>query len=200
MRKPQNELDQWLIRNWMRAHELEESMNRMRTVHQERLQRIAKRVQEKYPVLDRSEVKPGQLGFGKLVWPTDWASWPTGFWIYDLDLDNVMAENGKPACASIWLGLPRSAKKKLESARAKFAGAAAKLLKAEKFPCRTNDEDDPDDQTCFCYSLPQSPKLIADLILNRKEDQLGDCLVRHIGILIRFIPVVDEFFKIARNR
>jgi hypothetical protein len=97
MKKLQNDLDQWLIKNWARAHELEESMNRVRTVHQERLQRIAKRVQERYP-------------------------------------------------------------------------------------------------------LPQSPRLIADMILNGKEDQFGDCLLRHMGILLRFIPVVDAFFKTGRKR
>jgi hypothetical protein len=125
MRNSWNKLDRWLIRNWRRAHEMEEAMNRVRQNYKRVLGRIVERVQHERPELDNVRIRLphpsgsdryGSIGFSRQSWASEWPSVPSGLWIEPGGLEDLIMESGDAPDAAVWLRPPESARIDLRAA------------------------------------------------------------------------------------
>jgi hypothetical protein len=102
-----NEAERFLLEHWGEARILEKSMEDVRTKYKEVFQRIIDAVAEAHPELDaqRSRVTQfwadGYIGFGRKSWPSG-ANWHSGFWVENLRLEILAAEDTEPPYAYIW--------------------------------------------------------------------------------------------------
>jgi hypothetical protein len=198
MKKTFNELHQWLLQNWTAARQLEDSMNEVQDRYKTVCERVVEAVQEQKPELNNCQrhfKREGfHIAFARREWPSQNERWPSGLWISNISLDNLMSEEGDPLYASIWLSIPKGIQVDLEKARTRIQNAAAELLKGEKLKCFFKDEP----ETCLWYTSPESRQALAQMLLDDESEKFVECIVSHVMILARFIPVLDEI--LLKNR
>jgi hypothetical protein len=198
MKKTFNELDQWLVQNWTGARQLEESMIAIQEKYKIVCNHIIDLVKEETPRLNtflpRFQRANFCIAFGRKEWPSQNAAWPTGLWVGGFGLDSLITEEGDRPYASIWLSCPKGTNFDLEVARTKIQNAADELMKGEKLNCLF--EDDPG--TCLLYYIPESRETLKQMLLNDETENFCECIVSHVMILARFIPVLDEI--LLKNR
>src|SRR5207302_148940 len=95
--------------HWVDSRLLEESMDGVRTKYKEVFQRIVVAVTEGHPELDANAAYPtqfwgeGQMGLGRKSWPGGESKWPSGFWVDNLRLEVLAAEDSGSPCGYIWV-------------------------------------------------------------------------------------------------
>ena len=202
MKKTFNELNQWLIENWTAARQLEDSMNEVQDKYKTVCERVIEAAQKEPLELDncRTHPKHGHLSFARKKWLSQYESWSSGLWIWNISLDNLKAEEGAGHCAAIWLWVPKGTNFDLEEARTKIQNTAVELMKDEKlkFFFKDESEREKNKRTCFWYNLPESRQSLAQMLLDNESEKFVECIVSHVMILARFIPVLDEILLNAR--
>ena len=162
-----------------------------------------KRVQDEFPEFTRTKVIAesrsygSQLGFGKASWHTKYDNWPSGFWISNLEFENLLAEHGEAVCGYVWLGIWGDLAF-LDNARAKLSRAAERLPKPQKSRWFSKAEDDP--RSILWYEVSESRKSIVEMVLNGNRDRFANFILSHAQILTRFTPVLDELFAKRKRR
>jgi hypothetical protein len=78
MKKTFNELDQWVIKNWIESRQLEDSMIEVREKYESVCDRIIDAVKEEQQELDNCRIrrKGEALIFSKKKWLSKWETWP----------------------------------------------------------------------------------------------------------------------------
>lgn len=200
MRKTFNELQQWLLQNWPAARQLEDSMANVREKYKTVFERVIEVVQEEKRELEHCRLHltdfNGNAGFAKKEWPGQYATWPSGLWIGDISLDNLMSDEGDHPNAYITLSVPKVTQVDLEEARSTIQMEAEKLLNDKNLKCFFNYEAHP--KTCFWYDLPESRQELRQMLLENESEKFVQCIASHILILARFIPHLDE--ALAKNK
>jgi len=67
-----------------------------------------------------------------------------------------------------------------------------------KFFFKDESEREKNKRTCFWYNLPESRQSLAQMLLDNESEKFVECIVSHVMILARFIPVLDEILLNAR--
>jgi hypothetical protein len=119
-------------------------------------------------------------------------------WIWNISLDNLKAAEGDAPGASIWFDIPKGTELDLEDARIKIQNEAAKLMEGEKLKYFFKDETEREKKTCFWYLTPESRQELTQMLLDNESEKFVECIVSHVMILARFIPVLDEILLNAR--
>jgi len=204
MNKTFNELNQWLLQNWTAARQLEDSMNKVQEKYKTVCERVIEAVQGERPELDNCRVHfkqgDGSLSFAKKKWLTQYGTWPSGLWIGNMSLDELMADETDAPCASIWLWVPKGTNLDLEEARTKIENAGGEFMKGEKLKCffKEESEREKNKKTCFWYNIPESRKELTQMLLDEESEKFVECIASHVMILARFIPVLDQILLTER--
>ncbi len=197
--------DFWLIQHWTKVRQLEDSMDAARQRYEGLFGEVHKQVRKGYPALDRwdSHMKPreierwgGQVGFSKSSWPRNSATWPTGFYVWGISLEELTAENPPVPAASIWLAINKKTEKRMDSLRRSLAVKAPHIFKNRRIQWRSQDEED--DQTCLWYPFPEEPSKLLEM-LRKDERSFVNCIAKHVELLAGFIPVMDDVLRAQRH-
>ncbi len=189
--------DQWLIKRWAKACQLEESMNSARQRYAALFTEAHKHVKKSHPALDslNLHLEPrnvqgsgGQVAFSKTTWPTPWPTWPTGIYIWGITLDELTAESLPVPQACIWLASAKKADKRIDVLRRRLAAKAPHIFKSRRI--QWNQEDEDDNRICLWYALPEGRDGLLQMLSNN-EQSFVNCIAKHVGLLAAFMPVMD---------
>jgi hypothetical protein len=198
MKNTFNELDQWLLLNWKSARQLEVSMNEVQDKYKTVCERVINVVQEELRELDncRTHLESGHLVFAKEKWSVGYKTWPPGLWIWNISLDNLTADDRNAPCAAIWLNDPKGNNFDLQEARTKIQKTSVDLVNGEK--SKYSFDDKSDHSTLLWYNMPESRQELGQMLVDSESKKFVECIVSHVMILARFIPVLDEI--LLKNR
>ena len=187
------EQEAWLIKNWVRARELEKSMDQVREGYRLILERAVEHVKTKFKQFDRTRIifensdEGTQLGFGRACWPINkWGS-PSGIWIYNLELDNLLANDSKP----IWMADTY----RLEVVRSLIKKAAPKVLRRRKSQYFDTDEDL---RTIIRCEASHAGQQIHKMLLDRDSGPFVEWIADNVACLVGFETQLDSVFKKRR--
>jgi hypothetical protein len=191
--------DQWLIKRWAKARQLEESMNVARQHYGDLFGDVHKQVKKRYPALDRcdSHMKPseielyggGQVIFSKSSWPSVTTTWRTGICIWGISLDDLTAEAPPSLTASIYLAVSTDSDKRIDTLRHRLALKAPSILGNRRIQWQSDDEDDT--KVCLLYQLPEGQSGLLAMLSKGDPASFVHCIAKHVELLARFIPVMD---------
>jgi len=191
MKKTFNELDQWVIKNWIESRQLEDSMIEVREKYESVCDRIIDAVKEEQQELDNCRIrrKGEALIFSKKKWLSKWETWPSGLWIWNISLDKLMADDADVPGVGIQLLVPKGITFDLKDARAKIQNASVKLMNGINTKYLVEEDDS---GLSFWHSIPEPRKELTQMLLDDESEKFVECIASHVKILTRFIPVLDE--------
>jgi hypothetical protein len=201
----------YLLSKWSEVHQLELAMQGVRKKYAEIFIEVLDRVSKKHKELTRrayncnenpEEDGPDDLGYsnvgiGKKSWPSKRPNtWPSGFWIGGVLLEDLKLEVGSPPFGEVWLYPPNDIAIDLDQAANTIEREARRLLgkvetkKTVKFDTGEMFVD---------YQLPQTRAQLLDLLIKDEARGFIDCMVGHFGNLAKLTQVVDEVFGLGRQ-
>jgi hypothetical protein len=192
-----NEAERFLLQHWGEARLLEESMETVRTKYKEVFDRIVEAVTEAHPELDAHAEYPtqfwgpGSIGFGRKSWPGGESRWPSGFWLDNVRLEKLSAEESEEPLGSIWFSNKSKSNLDFDAARVAVNNAAKEVLTAdEQKKTETADSDD------VLLYLPGPSKAELLQALSDGDDQaFVEIFVSQFDMMARFVPVLDSVFR-----
>lgn len=190
-----NEAERFLLKNWGDARLLEESMEKVRTKYREVFERVINAVREAHPELNASTSFPtqfwskGSIGFGRKSWPGGNSKWPAGFWIWDVRLEVLVAQDTEPPCASIWIDKKHDLN--FDQARAAITSAAKRLFTPDEQKELLNAESG---DHLIWFTAPSKGELLDSLAEGDGQGFVA-LMVSQLDKMARFIPELDRLFQ-----
>jgi hypothetical protein len=188
-----SEPERCLLQRWTEAQLLEEGMATVRTKYVEIIDEIIERVQKSNKELSCSKVgfprngEYGAAGVAKDSWPKNRHSWPSGFYIEDLQLQNLASPAAERPFKSISIYLPD-----LKELPTSLSDPIMRVLGKEEFG-KWQSFSERNWIGLWCYLEPQE-----ELFHLLTEDEGGgfiDCMVIHFEQMVKLTSVLDGFFK-----
>lgn len=199
-----NDAELYLLRNWVDASRLEESMNEVRRKYLKTVEEVLDEVQSRYKELDlpalhiagrKDKDNDGIVAIGKKKWPLGWGSenWPTSLALQSIGLLNLLSdeEDAPEAIVTIYAG--REGGVDAERAQRKLTEAAEKLFGKNEFrwTAGTGTEGRKERYAYIVYPLTEPRQALRKLLLE-EPGEFVDHLVAHFDAMAGFIPVIDD--------
>lgn len=193
--------DQWLIKNWRQAAQLEKAMRSAREHYEALFTEVHKLVRIQHTHLDQMEVHlsasdvknwGGQICISDSRWPNirNGERWHSGFYIWGVSLDELASEREIQPAASIWLSVkPNSGDKRLAVLRRELSAKAQTVFKNRNLTWRDNDPDD--DRICLCFPLPEGRSKLLEMAMS-DDRAFVQCLAKHLRLLASFSPILNK--------
>jgi hypothetical protein len=194
-----HEHELYLLDRWSDVRLLEASLKSIRTKYETLFQQAIDIIQDEHKQLDvvsNRVSKSGQVGIGSSAWPLRYGpSWPAGFWIESVALENLMSEKEEQPCASVWLQPPGGMS--LEQGASKLYKAAQKTMSAAELHRVTKGTGR--SSAFIWYNLPEARQTLFQMLLKGRTDQFVQCMADHFEHLTRLTPVIDEIYRIGKT-
>jgi len=185
----------YLLSNWDSGILLERSLNDVREKYQKIFSTALDQLGRKFKVLNQRGIHLSgeydlSVGIGKESWPSTYSSWPSGFWLGCVTLDDLTSEDKEAPFACVWFNPPKS--------KGMDLGAAAERLREAARTILTNEQMEKVEQEVLrseaniWYLLPEPRHELLAMLLNNRPGDFIDCIVAHFETLTKFIPVMDE--------
>lgn len=195
-----SEPEVYLLDNWKDARLIEDAMKTVRSKYQETIDAVLEGVQKKHREFDCVKSyfprngSDGMAAVGKARWPKGAWEWPTGFYVENLQLENLTSSELEAPIKYVWI--PES-EVEPTLAEKSLCNAAQQLLCTEEFEHLTFESDS--DGGWFWCKLEQSEEEFVDLLT--KDDSRGfiNCLVAHFEWMTKFTAVIDEVLLTAKR-
>jgi hypothetical protein len=189
-----NEAEKYLLDNWQQACLVEKSMKAVRGRYQSTCDRVWEAIKDKHKELDWHDVSPlrynGIVGIGRNTWPGEPGK--GAIYIGNLLLEYLLDDNSPSPRAGIWVGTRRKPLIDDEGIK-RVLCAAETLLAREEFE-QCVKESVLGDGYILWYRLPEERRTLVGMLLDGDGQQFVDCLVTHLEVFTRFIPILDEVF------
>lgn len=189
-----NKAEVYLLNNWADATLLEESLEAVREKYEEIFREVLREVQDNHKVLDSPALhvnhrSGGSVGIGKKAWPSDYPPWPTGLWLINIGLDNLISEDEDSPEGCVSIEPPIANNMNHDEAEKKLTNAAEQMFGKNscEWPAGTIKKE-----TFISHRLPESRKELLQLLLDDEAIGFVEHMVAHLETLAKFIPVVDE--------
>jgi hypothetical protein len=193
----------YLLKNWTNATSLERSMEAVRLKYTETLDAALDRIQRQHEVLVRRAIhltdkSDPSVGIGGESWPRMYSTWPSGFWLGCIGLNNLMSMEEEAPYACVWLSQSRSGTVDLKAASRQLRDVAQEKLPQEQFKGlgRTVKKDEAD----IWYPLTEPRDKLLGMILNNQSHELVDFIVSQFETLTKFTSVMNEIARASKRK
>jgi hypothetical protein len=192
------EPEQYLLGRWHEVGRLEKSADSIRSKYNQTFQRVFEKVRAAHRQLDsdrNSVQRSGEAFIGRKIWPQV-ASWPPGFWIEKMNLENLVSEaTGEEPWAAVWMQPPKEMSQDEAVAHLEKA-AQAVLTKKEIQGVQPHKEGG---SVALWYYLPQSRTQLMQLLLRDQAQDFVECMTQHFNRLARFTPILDRMYGVSSS-
>ncbi len=200
-----NEPEQYLLTKWSDAQLLEESMKTILKKYTELFEKVIEQVQDEHDELDCQGIHMSNdeginVGLGRSTWPSKWPKWPSGLWLGNLTLDELIMEQGESSGGGIWLSPPKDAGLDIKEAAIRFQEAAPGILTKEELERMDLEEPEKEGYMHVWFDFPQSRQELLDFLLKDEAKEFVRCMVGHFETLAKFIPVIDNIFDSSKRK
>ena len=199
--------DRWLIKQWERALQFEDAMESARYSYEQLFGKVIEKSRKKHSELHR--YKPHMLservtegdwedgggcaGFSSPKWYSDWASWPSGIWISNISLDELVTERAPAPNACIWLSLSKNSAKRVEKLRDRLVAKSRRVGGFRALDLETHDKSD--SLTCFWYDLPEAKSKLLNMVLQENGQPFVDCIAKHVELMASLLQGLDDLLR-----
>jgi hypothetical protein len=119
--------------------------------------------------------------------------WPkVQFYILGIGFESLCSTDADAPRASIWLKPPMKIWIDSESKRESIRQKVERQLGRRLHDYSNNSID-------LVFDLPESRDELLGMLTQNKEAQFADCMVSHFRELAKFIPLINEMFKIKKS-
>jgi hypothetical protein len=199
-----------MIENWAKARQFEDAMVSARSYYEQLFDKVGERASKRFPgrlrcaprgLSDRLaesawEGSGGCASFTNPTWHSDWPAWPTGIWISNISLDELVSERSTAPNAAIWLSLKKSSGQKIEKLRERLLTRARKDRVCRTLDIQTEDEDD--GVTCIWYYLPEEQTRLLNMVLKENGQPFVDSIAKHVETMARLLQGSDDLLHELR--
>lgn len=196
MRKKRfSEPEEFLLNNWSNARLLEQSMEKISEAYDQVFGEVLDAVHEQHEELDchapHATDDYREVGIGKQTWPRRWPNWPSGLYISNIALENLVVEDEDVPKAGVWVDLRAEGQEATQPAELKLREGAKKILGARETK-GFSIELKPKRTVGLTYPLPETRRELFDLLLKDNGEGFIELMVEHFEALVGFIPVLDD--------
>ena len=202
-----NRQDRWLIQRWDKALQFEAAMQSARSYYEQLFYKVLEAAKKKYAALRSCSPKQlsgrlsdsalagsgGCAGFTNPVWFTEWAPWPSGIWISNISLDELVTERATAPNASIWLSREKISSKKLQKLRGRLLTRARKLVSCRAIGFQTEDEGD--GVNVLWYYLPEERAKLLQMVLQDGGQPFVSCVSQHVELMASLLQGSDDLLR-----
>lgn len=202
-----NKQDRWLIHRWAEALHFEDAMQSARSYYEKLFYRVFETTKKKYPGLGSCTPhrlsgrltesawgeSGGSVGFTNPIWFTEWARWPSGIWISNISLDELVTERTTAPNAAIWLSREKISSKKLLKLRERLLTRAGKLANCRALGFQTEDEGD--GVNVLWYYLPEDRPKLLQMVLQDSGQPFVAYIARHVELMASLLQGSDDLLR-----
>jgi hypothetical protein len=202
-----SEQNRWLIEQWARALQFEDAMESARYYYEQLFEKVLEKVRNKHPELRQcarhmlsQRVTEGDwddgggcAGFSSPKWHSNWPSWPSGIWIWNISLDELVTERAPAPSASIWLSLRNRSDKKIGKLRERLLTKSRKVRGCRALHFET--DDDSDRLTCLYYDLREERTKLLDMVLQDNGRPFVECIASHVERMASLVQGFDDLLR-----
>ena len=187
-----SEPERFLLEQWRDARLLEEAMKGVRTKYAEIIDEVLERVRKSNRALDCPKAYfPGNglygtVAIGKSGWPKGSYAWPSGFWVDNLQLENLTSPEKEAPEKFVWISEQGADPKQAEG---KLRKAAGRVLSKEEL---SQSECASDKNGSWLWWPFERRERLLKLLVNDEARGFVDCMVDHFGQMAKFTSAVDE--------
>jgi hypothetical protein len=200
-----NKTDQWLIKNWAKATNLESAMRSARQHHKELFDEVHRLVKRDHNLdccdihfeADRVNNIGGEVCFSNSDWPhlPSYKTWRTGIYLWRVSLDELTNERDFTPEVYIWFAIlhrktNNRENKQLEILRKRLAAKAPSVFKKRNINWKSDNEED--NRICISYPLPEKCSQLRELLLKDNGRGFVECIASHVKMMAGFKSVLDE--------
>lgn len=186
-----SEPERLLLEQWTDARLLEESMKTIRSKYKSLLDQVLEQVMKRHSALDyvKKYVVPdcGMIAIGKDSWPKGGYSWPSGFYIEQIQLESLCSPELEPPYKTVWVWQADS-----KAAEGRLRKAAERILSRKELR-GWEVYSDRDGAGLWCRI--EAREALFKLLVDGESRGFVECLVTHFGSMTRFTSVVDDMLK-----
>lgn len=201
----------YLIGKWPAVHRLELAMQKVRDKYAEICFEVLDQVSKKHKDLTRRVCNCGEnpdedgpddlgysnLGIGKKTWPSKKPNtWPTGFWIGGILLEDLTQEDGQPPFGEVWVFPPEDFTLDFDKV-ADVVEAEMRRVLGDIETTRTIKRDD--GEVYVDYQLPQTRSQLLDLLVKDNARGFIKCMAGHFDDLAKLIKIIDDALGLAKQ-
>ena len=199
--------DRWMIENWAKARQFEDAMESARNYYEQLFDKVLEKVKKKHPGLRNHtprrlskrvaegdwEDGGGCAAFHSPKWRRDRPSWPSGIWISNISLDELVMERAPAPNSSIWLSVSKSSVKRIGKLRDRLLTKARRDRGCRNLDFERQDESSP--RTCLCYDLPEERSELLDMVLRDDGQPFVNRIAQHVETMARLLQGSDDFLR-----
>ncbi len=171
--------------------QLEKTMGGIRRKYNELWEIICNRVKDRHPELDHRIIRVidsyAQTGMGRKCWPSQYSTWPSGIYIWDIKLECLCSEDQKTPSAGIWIKPPENLRVNLVKAKEQIYSEANRLLKL-------NLKEERGAAINIWYDLPESRQGLLNMLIKNDGREFIKCMVSHFDSLSSLIPAINQVY------
>jgi hypothetical protein len=196
--------DRWLIGKWEKALQFENAMESARYYYEQLFDKVLEKVGKKHPELHKCvprrlsrkvtegdwEDGGGCACFFSPKWLSDWPSWPSGIWISNISLDELVTERAPAPNACIWLSVSKSRGKRIEKLRERLLTKSRRVSGGRALDFETLDESD--SSTCLYYDLREDRTKLLDMALQDDGRPFVECITSHVERMASLVQGSDD--------
>jgi hypothetical protein len=202
-----SEQDRWLIQRWQKARQFEDAMVSARLYYEDLFRKVHQRVRKRYPELNECtpqrlservteaawEGGGGCAGFSSAKWRRAWTSWPSGIWISNISLDELVTERAPAPTSCIWVSVSKRSDKRVEKLRGRLVAKSLRLAGYRSLGVQKHDESD--NRVCLWYQLPGERTRLLKMVLLNDGRPFVDCIVNHVELMARLVQGLDDLLR-----
>lgn len=196
--------DRWLIKKWEKARQFEDAMASVRQHYENLFSKVWQRVKKKYPELQEytphrlADKMPegyyddggGCVGFSHPKWLRAWNRWPSGIWLSNISLDELVTELAPAPNVSIWLSVSKEDDKRIEKLRSGLRLRRTRV--GNRRSPRFQEHDETDETVCLFYDLQENGSTLLKMVLQDDELHFVDCMANHVERMARLLQGLEH--------
>lgn len=196
-----NEPEQLLLKKWTDARRIEESMKVVRDKYEMVFDEVIDEVAKRHRDLNCPRTKPkwGHVAIGKNTWPKASYGAPSGFWIENVQLENLTSPKTERPYKDVWIFQPLVDPKETQS---RLHKAAERVFSKADFTRLVFDPPDPNPKwggAGFWCWLEQSRDELFELLVEEEARGFIDCMVAHFEWMAKLTKVIDEILMSSKR-
>jgi len=200
------EVQSWLMREWERARRIEEVMYEVREHYQNLFGEVYKLVRQRHAYL--KEWKPrrllertnessyvdggGSVGFFNPEWCQAWSGWPSGIWLSNISLDELVSATEFPPNVCIWLSVSKETDRRIEVLRRRLS-KLYKQRRGSSISFQESDETDP--RVCLWYYLPEGREKLLRMVQQGGGLPFVNSMATHVGRMAQLLDGLESMLR-----
>jgi hypothetical protein len=135
----------------------------------------------------------GCVGFSSPKWCHKWPGWPSGIWVSNISLDELVTGLAPTPTVSIWLCVSKLEEKRIEKLRSRLRPRYSRI--GHHRSLRFQEDDPSDSRVCLWYELPEGRPRLLKMVLQDDGQPFVNCIADHVEVMAGLVQGLDDLLR-----